>query len=47
MIALSEDDKIEEEFSNWTELLALIDKAVDVAHEYLNKERKVEAEYTQ
>ena len=36
------EDMIEEELRKWGDLLRVVDKAIDVAHEYLQKDSKVE-----
>ncbi|KAJ7378903.1 hypothetical protein OS493_019594 [Desmophyllum pertusum] len=42
IISLLADEEIEDELHSWRELLDMIDKAVDAAHEYLNKESNLE-----
>ncbi|KAL9954332.1 hypothetical protein ACROYT_G041854 [Oculina patagonica] len=38
IISLLSDEEIDDELSRWREFLDMIDRAVDAAHEYLNKE---------
>lgn len=42
IISLLADEEIEDELHSWREFLDMIDKAVDAAHEYLNKESNLE-----
>ena len=42
IVALIAEDMIEEELRKWGDLLRVVDKAIDVAHEYLQKDSKVE-----
>ena len=42
IVALIAEDMIEEELRRWGDLLPVVDKAIDVAHEYLQKDCKVE-----
>ena len=42
IVALIAEDMIEEELRRWGDLLRVVDKTIDVAHEYLQKDCKVE-----
>ena len=42
IVALIAEDMIEEELRRWGDLLRVVDKAIDVAHEYLQKDCRVE-----
>ena len=42
IVALIAEDMIEEELRRWGDLLCVAGKAIDVAHEYLQKDCKVE-----
>lgn len=44
LVAVIADVGIEEELPKWTELLDIIDKTVVVAHEYLNKECRLQVQ---